>query len=426
MPRGRPAVHEDRHLVVARAQGEEGPAVCAGRAVEPHPCVEALAVAHVDHHRHGRPGRGAPRASRRRPGWGCRDLRGCRSSCTPRGRRPRRGAPAGARRSQEGRVSRRLGRWGGRVHRGLPRDRGPRRLRDDPRGVARGGCGDLAAPSGSSKAPLASEDPAHVPGARLSRAHVVSADDFSKDDILGLLDASSFYEGDVGPRLAGKILGTLFFEPQHAHPALLRARCTGSAAPSSASPARGCPPSRRGRASRTRSASWSPTATPSSSGTPWRGPHAWPPRPPTSRWSTAATAATSTDETFLDPLHDPEARDAWTGLKVAFFGDLRYGRAVHSLTKALLHFDVDLSFIGPPCCACRGAPHPAQEPRPPRPGARRARRREGARRPLHDAHPEGALPRPAEYEKVKHGYRLDRAAAERFGPDLKILHPSPA
>ena len=31
----------------------------------------------------------------------------------------------------------------------------------------------------------------------------------------------------------------------------------------------------------------------------------------------------------------------------------------------------------------------------------------------------------ADYEKVKHGYRLDRAGAERFGPELKILHPLP-
>ena len=35
------------------------------------------------------------------------------------------------------------------------------------------------------------------------------------------------------------------------------------------------------------------------------------------------------------------------------------------------------------------------------------------------------FPDPADYEKIKHGYRLDRAAAERFGPDLKILHPLP-
>src|SRR5262245_7383108 len=42
---------------------------------------------------------------------------------------------------------------------------------------------------------------------------VVSAEDVSKDDLLHLLDVAAFYEHDVGPRLRGKVLGTLFFEP---------------------------------------------------------------------------------------------------------------------------------------------------------------------------------------------------------------------
>src|SRR5262245_39402554 len=42
---------------------------------------------------------------------------------------------------------------------------------------------------------------------------VVSADDFDKGELLHLLDASAFYEGDVGPRLRGKGVGTLFFRP---------------------------------------------------------------------------------------------------------------------------------------------------------------------------------------------------------------------
>ena len=43
--------------------------------------------------------------------------------------------------------------------------------------------------------------------------NVVSAEDFSKQDLLYLLDAAAFFERDVGPRLSGKILATLFFEP---------------------------------------------------------------------------------------------------------------------------------------------------------------------------------------------------------------------
>jgi aspartate carbamoyltransferase catalytic subunit len=35
------------------------------------------------------------------------------------------------------------------------------------------------------------------------------------------------------------------------------------------------------------------------------------------------------------------------GLKVAMVGDLKYGRTVHSLTKLLLNYDVELSFVSP-------------------------------------------------------------------------------
>lgn len=36
------------------------------------------------------------------------------------------------------------------------------------------------------------------------------------------------------------------------------------------------------------------------------------------------------------------------GLHIAMVGDLKYGRTVHSLTQALQHFKVTLSFIAPP------------------------------------------------------------------------------
>ena len=99
---------------------------------------------------------------------------------------------------------------------------------------------------------------------------------------------------------------------------------------------------------------------------------------------------------------------------------------MHSLTKALLHFDVDLSFIGPPMLRLPDELRALLASR-----GRLGRELDS----LDDAGDLDVLyvtriqkerfPDPAEYEKVKHGYRLDRAAAERFGPDLKILHPLP-
>jgi aspartate carbamoyltransferase catalytic subunit len=131
-------------------------------------------------------------------------------------------------------------------------------------------------------------------------------------------------------------------------------------------------------------------------------------------------------QTFLDLYTIRKARGRLDGLRVAFFGDLRYSRTVHSLSKALLHFDVEMTFVGPPML---GLP---RELRDLLVAAGRAPR-EVER--LEEVGPIDVLyvtriqkerfPDPAEYEHMKNAYRLDRATAERFGPDLKILHPLP-
>src|SRR5206468_7021739 len=52
-------------------------------------------------------------------------------------------------------------------------------------------------------------------------------------------------------------------------------------------------------------------------------------------------------QTFLDLYTIRKATGRLDRLRVGFFGDLRYSRTVHSLAKALLHFQSDLTFIGP-------------------------------------------------------------------------------
>jgi aspartate carbamoyltransferase catalytic subunit len=52
-------------------------------------------------------------------------------------------------------------------------------------------------------------------------------------------------------------------------------------------------------------------------------------------------------QTMLDLFTIREEKGKIDGLKVAFIGDLKYGRTVHSLTKALSLFDVELYFIAP-------------------------------------------------------------------------------
>jgi len=52
-------------------------------------------------------------------------------------------------------------------------------------------------------------------------------------------------------------------------------------------------------------------------------------------------------QALLDLFTIVEALDTVDGLQIAMVGDLRYGRTVHSLTKLLLNYDVEFSFVSP-------------------------------------------------------------------------------
>lgn len=52
-------------------------------------------------------------------------------------------------------------------------------------------------------------------------------------------------------------------------------------------------------------------------------------------------------QTLLDLYTIKKEMGNLEGLKVAFVGDLKYGRTVHSLTKALSHFDAEMYFVAP-------------------------------------------------------------------------------
>jgi aspartate carbamoyltransferase catalytic subunit len=53
-------------------------------------------------------------------------------------------------------------------------------------------------------------------------------------------------------------------------------------------------------------------------------------------------------QTLLDLFTIKECQKKLNGLKVALVGDLKYGRTVHSLTQALMHFNPRFHFIAPP------------------------------------------------------------------------------
>jgi aspartate carbamoyltransferase catalytic subunit len=131
-------------------------------------------------------------------------------------------------------------------------------------------------------------------------------------------------------------------------------------------------------------------------------------------------------QTFLDLYTIRRAMGRLDGFRVAFMGDLRYGRTVHSLARALLHFDVELVFVGP---STLRLPEDLRE----------ALRVAGRLGPEHESLDgldstdvlyvtriqKERFPDPLDYERVRNAYRIDRAAVERFGPGLKILHPLP-
>ena len=56
-------------------------------------------------------------------------------------------------------------------------------------------------------------------------------------------------------------------------------------------------------------------------------------------------------QTLLDLFSIQECQGKLDGLKVAFVGDLKYGRTVHSLTQALCHFGAEFTFIAPEALA---------------------------------------------------------------------------
>ncbi len=262
---------------------------------------------------------------------------------------------------------------------------------------------------------------------------VVSADDFSKEEVLALLDAARAYDpvqrGDapLPPSLQGRVLGLLFFEPSTRtrlsfESAMLRLGGSvlgfSDARQSSFSKGESLVDTirvvegycdaivlRHPREGAARLAA-EVAGIPILNGGDGSNQH------PT--------------QTMLDLYTIREAAGALDGLRVGFMGDLRYGRTVHSLASALLHFDVDLCFIGP---------ENLQLPSDLRDTLKAAGRLGSEVELLSDA---GALdvlymtriqqerfPDPMDYERVRNAYRVDRAALEPFGPDLKVLHPLP-
>jgi len=114
------------------------------------------------------------------------------------------------------------------------------------------------------------------------------------------------------------------------------------------------------------------------------------------------------------------------GLKIAFVGDLRYGRTVHSLAYALSLYNVELYLVSPESLKMRREVLQAIKERI------QVIERTNLEKiiPLVDVLyvtriQKERFPDPAEYAKVKGSFKLDLQALTEAKKDLTILHPLP-
>jgi aspartate carbamoyltransferase catalytic subunit len=252
--------------------------------------------------------------------------------------------------------------------------------------------------------------------------------DFSRDELLGLLDEATLFEGLNEPLLRGKVLGSLFFEPS------TRTNLSFSSAMQRLG----------GEVLGFADARVSSTAKGESLVDTIRVVESYRDiiliRHPLE--GAARLAAESTErpvinagdgtnqhptQTLLDLYTIRQRRGRLDNLKIAFIGDLKYSRTVHSLIETLTHFDNELFLVSPQSLRippefieeldARGTVYSEDEDFfsiAPDVDILYTTRIQQER-----------FPDPVEYEKVKNAYRIDREAIDRIGGDVTLMHPLP-
>ena len=132
-------------------------------------------------------------------------------------------------------------------------------------------------------------------------------------------------------------------------------------------------------------------------------------------------------QTFIDLYTIREAQGKVSGLNIGFLGDLKYGRAAHAHVTAAAAMGNQLTLISP---VELRLPSPIMD-----------ELRESGAKPVQTADLGAALkdldvlyvtriqqerfPDPLEYERVRNAYRIDRGTLEGAGKRLSVLHPLP-
>jgi len=258
--------------------------------------------------------------------------------------------------------------------------------------------------------------------------NIVTPRDFTKEEILFVLDVASRFEDFSEPILSGKILAALFFEPStrtrlsfESAMHRLGGRCLGFADKGVSSVAKGeslndtirvvegyCDAIvlRHPLQGSARVAAEA-THLPVINGGDGANQH------PT--------------QTLLDLYTIRKENGTCDGLKIGFLGDLKYGRAVHSLVEMLGHFDVEITLISPDTLRLPeqlleqldGIGIPYQEETEILPAAADldilyTTRIQKER-----------FPDPLDYERVKSVYQVSRELLSDVKETLTIMHPLP-
>jgi aspartate carbamoyltransferase catalytic subunit len=262
----------------------------------------------------------------------------------------------------------------------------------------------------------------------LAGRDLVSMRDISREEILGFLDEAALFEGYDRPILRGKVLGSLFFEPS------TRTNLSFSSAMQRLG----------GNVIGFADARISSTAKGESLADTIRVVENYCDimliRHPLEGAARLAAESTSRPvinagdgtnqhptQTLLDLYTIRQRRGRLDNLKIAFIGDLKYSRTVHSLIETLTHFDNELFLVSPP--SLRMPPEFLEDL--------------DARGTVYSEDEDffsiasdvdilyttriqqERFPDPVEYEKVKNAYRIDRASIERIGGSVTVMHPLP-
>lgn len=264
--------------------------------------------------------------------------------------------------------------------------------------------------------------------ARFVGRDITSMRDFTTDELLFVLDLSEEFEGSDEPRLKGKILANLFFEPStrtrlsfHSAMARLGGQVIGFADANVSSVSKGESLSDtirmvenycdaivirhkfEGAARLAAESTHLPVI------------------------NAGDGANQHPTQTLLDLYTIRRIHGAFEGLRVAFLGDLRYSRTVHSLIESLARFNTELVCVSPPQLRLPGDILDDLFER----GVRVREEFNPTILPqdvdiLYTTRiQKERFPDPVDYEKVKNAYQLDRKALSIYPSRVTVMHPLP-